>query len=110
MLTWILMIIVLAALVVLFTFFFATVFGRGERTMPLPSNDEVLEYNRTRLEHGEIDEIMFDTVLRGYRQDQVDDVIEELRHQIDSLQARLLEKGDDLRFNQPPAPIGRENG
>lgn len=104
------MIIVLAALVVLFTFFFAVAFGRGEETMPLPSNIEIVEYNQAKVDRGEIDEVIFDTVLRGYRQDQVDDVIEELSRQIDSLQARLLERGDDLRFAEAPAPIWKENG
>ena len=38
---------------------------------------------------GNIDNIMFDTVIRGYRQDQVDDVIEHLKWQVDSLNAQL---------------------
>lgn len=91
MLTWLIMIVVLAALVVIFTWVFAKLFGRGEATQPLPGNDEIIEHNRAAVRAGETNNIMFDTVMRGYRQDQVDDVIEHLKWQVDSLKARLME-------------------
>lgn len=97
MLTWIVMIVVLAALVVLFSWLFAKLFGRGGEAMPLPDNDEVIEHNRRVVGDGEINDIMFDTVLRGYRQDQVDDVVAHLKWQVDSLNARL-EKMDEQDF------------
>ncbi|GAB3595935.1 hypothetical protein CFAEC_05040 [Corynebacterium faecale] len=98
MLTWIVMIVVLAALVVLFSWLFAKLFGRGEEAMPLPDNDDVIEHNRRVVGNGEINDIMFDTVLRGYRQDQVDDVVAHLKWQVDSLTARL-EKMDEQDFS-----------
>lgn len=110
MLTWILMIIILAALVVLFSWLFARLFGRGEETEPMAAEDEVIELNRVAVGAGQIDEIMFETVLRGYRQDQVDDVIAHLRWQLDSLRAKLAETGaeQDVRPQQePPAAESR---
>ncbi|BAU95494.1 hypothetical protein N24_1232 [Corynebacterium suranareeae] len=83
------MIIVLLALIVIFTWGFAKLFGRGEQTQPLPDNDEIVEHNRQAVGDGNIDNIMFDTVMRGYRQDQVDDVIAHLKWQVDSLNAQL---------------------
>lgn len=83
------MIIVLIALIVIFTWVFAKLFGRGEQTQPLLENNEIVEYNRRAVDEGNIDNIMFDTVIRGYRQDQVDDVIEHLKWQVDSLNAQL---------------------
>ncbi|AGN18860.1 hypothetical protein C624_06405 [Corynebacterium glutamicum SCgG1] len=83
------MIIVLIALIVIFTWVFAKLFGRGEQTQPLPENNEIVEHNRQAVGEGNVDNIMFDTVIRGYRQDQVDDVIEHLKWQVDSLNAQL---------------------
>lgn len=83
------MIIVLIALIVIFTWVFAKLFGRGEQTLPLPENNEIVEHNRQAVGEGNVDNIMFDTVIRGYRQDQVDDVIEHLKWQVDSLNAQL---------------------
>lgn len=88
------MIIVLAALVVTFTWMFAKLFGRGAEAMPMPDNEEVIEYNRRVVGQGQINDIMFETVMRGYRQDQVDDVIAHLKWQVDSLSARLGEHTD----------------
>ncbi|ALC05514.1 hypothetical protein CDES_05385 [Corynebacterium deserti GIMN1.010] len=85
------MIIVLAALIVIFTWVFAKLFGRGEQTPPMAPNDEIVEHNRQAVGDGLIDDIMFETVLRGYRQDQVDDVIAHLKWQVDSLTSRLAE-------------------
>ncbi|BAC17980.1 DivIVA domain protein [Corynebacterium efficiens YS-314] len=94
MLTWIVMIVVLAALVVLFTWLFAKLFGRGEQAMPLPDNEEIIEHNRRVVGRGDIDDIVFETALRGYRQDQVDDVVAHLNWKIDALTARLDKLGD----------------
>lgn len=94
MLTWIVMIVVLAALIVLFTWLFAKLFGRGETAMPLPDNDEIIEHNRRVVGQGDIDDIVFETVLRGYRQDQVDDVVAHLNWKIDALTTRLGKLGD----------------
>ncbi len=94
MLTWILMIIILAALVVIFSWLFAKLFGRGEETMPMAENEDVIEHNRHVVGEGNVDDIMFETVLRGYRQDQVDDVVAHLKWQVDSLKTRLGQSTD----------------
>lgn len=94
MLTWIVMIVVLAALIVLFTWLFAKMFGRGEQAMPLPDNEEIIEHNRRVVGLGDIDDIVFETVLRGYRQDQVDDVIAHLNWKVNMLTTRLDRLGD----------------
>lgn len=110
MLTWILMIIILAALVVLFSWLFARLFGRGEPIEAIALNDEVIEQNRVAVGSGNLDDIMFETVLRGYRQDQVDDVIAHLRWQLDSLRVKLGETGADQDLPPTLKPPGAENG
>lgn len=114
MLTWIVMIIVLAALVVVFTWLFAKLFGRGAEAMPMPDNEEVIEHNRRAVGQGELNDIMFETVLRGYRQDQVDDVIAHLKWQVDSLSTRLgqrtapgAEQAVDQEFSATAPDRGR---
>lgn len=99
MLTWLLMTIILAALIVVLTWIFAKFFGRGEQSQPMPENNDVIEHNRHAVGAGEIDDIMFETVLRGYRQDQVDDVIAHLKWQVDSLNAQLAEKAATQDFS-----------
>ena len=107
------MIIVLAALIVLFTWMFAKLFGRGAEAMPMPDNEEVMEHNRRAVGQGQINDIMFETVMRGYRQDQVDDVIAHLTWQVDSLTSRLEQRTDqvvqsaaDQEFSSPAPDRG----
>ena len=108
------MIIVLAALVVVFTWLFAKLFGRGAEAMPMPDNEEVIERNLRAVGQGELNDIMFETVLRGYRQDQVDDVIAHLKWQVDSLSTRLgqrtapgAEQAVDQEFSATAPDRGR---
>lgn len=107
------MIIVLAMLIVLFTWMFAKLFGRGAEAMPMPDNEEVMEHNRRAVGQGQINDIMFETVMRGYRQDQVDDVIAHLTWQVDSLTSRLEQRTDqvaqsaaDQEFSSPAPDRG----
>lgn len=91
MLTWILLIVLLAALVVLGTFFWGKVFGRGEVLPPLDEPETVIEDNRRRVGAGQVDEIRFELVPRGYRPEQVDDVIEHLTWQINEAHRKIAE-------------------
>lgn len=79
MLSWLLFLALLAACVVLGTWLWGTIFGRGEVQGPLDAPREVLAGNRRALEEGRIDAIAFDVAGRGYRQDQVDDLLEALK-------------------------------
>ncbi|AHI22453.1 DivIVA domain-containing protein [Corynebacterium vitaeruminis] len=78
MISWILLIIVLAALIVLLTLAFATAFGRGEQTPELPETAELNEENIEALAAGNLDDVRFDVSVRGYNQAQVDAVVEYL--------------------------------
>lgn len=49
----------------------------------------------------DVDDIRFDTALRGYRMDQVDDVLDQLRQRIAELEGEGVE---------PPPPAGSPKG
>lgn len=91
MLSWILLLIVLAALVVVGTWFWGTLFGRGEVLPPMEDGPSVIETNRTRIGAGEIDNVRFDLVTRGYRPEQVDDAISHLQWQLQQARRQLAE-------------------
>lgn len=78
MLSWILLIVVLAALVVIGTWAFGRIFGRGEILRPADESKTVIAENRAALERGDFSAITFELVPRGYRQDQVDDLLAEV--------------------------------
>lgn len=82
MLNWILLILLLLIMIILLTWVFAKVFGRGEATDVAVSNEETKEANARAIAEGRLDNIQFDLVPRGYRQDQVDAVIEDLMEQL----------------------------
>ncbi|HHU68412.1 hypothetical protein [Corynebacterium sp.] len=77
MLSWLLLIVLSAAFVVLGVWFWGSVFGRGELLEPLDPQ-ETLEANRHAVGSGRIDDVQFELVPRGYRPEQVDDVISHL--------------------------------
>lgn len=78
MLSWILLIVVLLALIIVGTWFWGAVLGRGEILPPIDDPDTVREDNRRAVGRGEVDDIQFELVPRGYRPEQVDDVIAHL--------------------------------
>ncbi|AKK02819.1 hypothetical protein [Corynebacterium epidermidicanis] len=75
MLTWLLYIVALIIIVALLTWGFGKVLGRGEIMPELVDHESLLKLNEAALGRGDFDALTFDTVLRGYRQDQVDPVI-----------------------------------
>lgn len=81
MLSWILLILCLAAFFVLGMWLSAKLFGRGEALAPLPETEDVKEANRRAVEDGNFGEIQLEVVHRGYRMDQVDALIAQLTGQ-----------------------------
>lgn len=78
MLSWILLILVLAALVAVGTWMWGTVFGRGEVLPPIGDAAVVREANRQAVADGDLGAVTFELVPRGYRPEQVDEVIAHL--------------------------------
>ena len=75
MLLWLLYTVVVLVLIVVLTFVFAVLFGRGEGLPPLPAKADIISHNRAAIDRGDMDALRFDVVLRGYSQEQVDDVL-----------------------------------
>lgn len=75
MLSWIVLICLLGVLVVLGIWLWGGVFGRGEVMEPAPDSTRIMEHNRAAIARGDIDAVRLEVVSRGYRQDQVDDLI-----------------------------------
>ncbi|MBU5653679.1 DivIVA domain-containing protein [Corynebacterium aurimucosum] len=72
MLSWILLIVVLIALVIFGTWLWGTLVGRGT-VMDAPDIAvSTVNENLQALDEGRFDDLRFDVVARGYRQDQVD--------------------------------------
>lgn len=78
MFTTFLLIVVLAALAVLGTWFWGSIFGRGEIMEPLDDPKTVTDDNIKAVDEGRIDDVTFELVPRGYRPEQVDAVLAEL--------------------------------
>lgn len=81
MLSWIILILVLALFSVIGVRVFAGVFGRGEALPPMPPTEEVKQANRRAVEEGNFGDIQLEVVQRGYRMDQVDALIAQLTGQ-----------------------------
>ncbi|GEM_PF-6234640 len=78
MLSWILLIIIIALLSVIGFMLSERIFGRGEALEPLPLGPEVIELNRRAVEEGRLDDVTLEVVHRGYRMDQVDALVAQL--------------------------------
>ncbi|MGV0349397.1 cell division protein DivIVA [Corynebacterium guaraldiae] len=75
MMSWILLIVVLIALIIIGTWAWGSFVGRGP-VMDAP--DKAVDTDRENLralEEGRFDDLRFDVVARGYRQDQVDTLL-----------------------------------
>lgn len=79
MLSWILLIAVLLALVILGTWVWGSIFGRGEVFSDLDERRDLVKDNREALR-----EDRFDVVSYGYRQTQVDALLNELEKRLTS--------------------------
>lgn len=79
MLSWILLILVIAVVAVFGIWLSASLFGRGEVLPPMDEPADVIAANRAAVAEGRFEDITLEVVARGYRQDQVDALIEDLR-------------------------------
>ena len=77
MFSWVLLIVLLLAFTAVGIWFWGAVFGRGEVLPPL-ERGRTRENNRQAVGSGDVGAIRFDLVHRGYRPEQVDDVIDHL--------------------------------
>ncbi|MCH6196345.1 DivIVA domain-containing protein [Corynebacterium mastitidis] len=91
-LMWVLLVVVLCALTVVGTWAWGRIFGRGEVEAPTEESPRVREKNREALARGDLDDVRFDLVIRGYRPDQVDAVIEELWRRVEDLEAQAAQR------------------
>lgn len=99
-------VLLVASLVVLVGLVVALVLMRGERLSvhAAPATSTMSGgLPPGELDSADIDEVRFDTVLRGYRMDQVDDVLERVR-------AELARRDDELRRLRSQAPSGPVRG
>ena len=90
MFTWIFYVLVLSALIALFSVMFGYFFG-GDNLIPAEADAELesaarIDANAAAVSDNRFDNISFDVVLRGYRQDQVDAVIENMQQRIIALE------------------------
>lgn len=76
--SWLMLLVLLVVFTGIATFFWGTIFGKGEVMDPKPDVDELKDVNREFAKSGDFQRISFDVVPRGYRQDQVDDMLEQL--------------------------------
>lgn len=97
MFTWLLLIILLAVLVVLGTWFWGSVFGRGEVLPPIEDPTDVSGENLRQVEAGEWDGLRFEIVPRGYRPEQVDEVLEGLFQQLRMANKKISDLSDEQR-------------
>ena len=78
MLSWILLIIIIALFSVIGFMLSERIFGRGEALEPLPPGPEVIEANHRAVEEGRLGDVTLEVVHRGYRMDQVDALVAQL--------------------------------
>lgn len=95
MLSWLLLIAVLLVLIVLCTWAWSATFGWFDGLGTVDEDVDVVRSNRKAVKNDKFDDLEFDVVGRGYRQDQVDDVIESLTQKLEEAEARLAGAGAD---------------
>lgn len=90
MVSWIVLIVLLVIFVAVLSWLLGMLFGRGEAVEPLAASLGLTSQNVDAVRRGDLESVRFDTVMRGYRQDQVDAVIGELEQQVRELRSRAL--------------------
>lgn len=85
MVTWMLYILALIAIVTVLTLVFGKIMGRGEIMPELVDHESIVALNRAAVQAHDYGRVRFDTVVRGYRQEQVDAVIVQLTQEIAEL-------------------------
>ncbi|ERS58128.1 hypothetical protein HMPREF1261_02187 [Corynebacterium sp. KPL1818] len=84
MLSWIVLIVVLIAFIVIGTWLWGSIFGPGTVMDPPDEPQKVLENNRVAAAQGRFEDVQFEVVPRGYRQDQVDDLLAQLEQELEA--------------------------
>ena len=88
MLSWVILILVIAAIALLGAWISTSIVGRGEALPPMDAPHDVIASNRDAVDAGRYEDIALEVVPRGYRQDQVDALVEHLLYS----QERKIEK------------------
>ncbi|WP_293820473.1 DivIVA domain-containing protein [uncultured Corynebacterium sp.] len=96
MLSWIMLLLFLIALTVIGTWVWGSIFGRGEVMHPLDEPENVRKNNRAAIRKGRFDQVKFEVVPRGYRQDQVDDLLVQLEEELSSAPKRSKLEGKEV--------------
>ena len=78
MLSWVILILVIAAIALLGAWISVSIAGRGEALPPMDAPHDVIASNRDAVDAGRYEDIALEVVPRGYRQDQVDALVEHL--------------------------------
>lgn len=95
MFAWIIMLAIAVCVALALLWTFGTVFGRGETAAAVPESRAAMAVNDTAITEGRFGDIGFELALRGYRQDQVDRVIDQLRAKIEQLEGTIDHKNSD---------------
>ncbi|MDU0478307.1 DivIVA domain-containing protein [Staphylococcus chromogenes] len=101
MLTWLFYLIALIVIVAVLTVAFGKVLGRGEVMPELAEHESIVALNEEAVRTHNFSRVTFDTVLRGYRQDQVDAVIIQLIAENEELRQRAgVAVGEAVRVDK----------
>ncbi|QDZ42332.1 hypothetical protein [Corynebacterium sp. sy039] len=95
MLSWLLLTVVVAFFALIIALIMGTLSGSGERqsARELHPRAELMQGNRNAVATHDVDAVHLELALRGYRQDQVDDLIEALFARIDYLEQQVQGAG-----------------
>ena len=99
MLSWIVLIVVLIAFIVIGTWLWGSIFGPGTVMDPPDEPQKVLENNRVAAAQGRFEDVQFEVVPRGYRQDQVADLLAQLEQELEAAR-KSGQKGTKLERNE----------
>ncbi|MCT1425900.1 DivIVA domain-containing protein [Corynebacterium sanguinis] len=78
MLSWIMLMLVVAIVCVIGVMASVYLFGRGEALPPLAETTDVIGHNRRAVEQGDMNAVQLEVVHRGYKMDQVDALLAQL--------------------------------
>ncbi|MBA4503818.1 cell division protein DivIVA [Corynebacterium sanguinis] len=78
MLSWILLMLIVAIVCLIGVMASVYLFGRGEALPPLAETTDVIEHNRRAVEQGDMNAVQLEVVHRGYKMDQVDALLTQL--------------------------------
>jgi len=81
--------------------------GGGHMSAPTPDRPDPAVPDTGLLGRGDVDKVRFSVGARGYRMDEVDDVLDRLAYEIDVRERRIAEleaNAPDAAAAQPPAP------